>query len=247
MTVTAEESAIDTVAPARLTTTSMLTVYGHLSWLAWLWVVMAIGFAIAVTAISIWGSLDQSLWEQAVAGWQRWPIGAAGVTVATVLGPMFVTNGVTRARLAQSATVSMIALSVLGSIYVTVGFAIESVVFEANDWTHRMDDIRFFDEVGLWRIAISFGFVFAAYFVGGWILGLAFERFGWFGAFAVPLAAAPVVVCEAMVMLGALGTQFDVLDRGSAVSLWTGTLISGAVTAGCVVGAARWTRELPIA
>lgn len=233
------------VGPVSLTTTSMISVIGHLTWLGALWAVVAVGYSAGLGAIAIWGSLDESLWAEAVAGWQRWPIGGAGVTMATVFGPMFITNGVTRARLAQSAIGSMIVLAVLGSLYVTIGFAIESAVFDANDWTHRVNDMRLFDEVGLWRAGLSYALVFAAYFVGGWLVGLAFHRVGWLAMLFVPLAAVPAVVSEVCLMLD-FGTQFDVLDQTSTMPLWLGAAISAAVTAACAVGASRWTRELRI-
>ena len=172
---TNESATVHTVAPAPLSVTSRIAVVGHLTWLAGMWALVAVGYAIAIGAISIWGSIDQSLWEQGFAGWQRWPIGAAGLMMATVYGPMFITNGVSRTRLARSTIVTMIVIAVVGSIYVMAGFAIEAAVFDANGWTHKVNDIRSFDDVGMARIGLGFLLVFAAYFVGGWIVGVAFQ------------------------------------------------------------------------
>jgi hypothetical protein len=239
----------DDVDFAPLATSVSVVLFGTLAWLGSLWLVVGVVYAGALAAISIWGSLDSSLWSEAVAGWQRWPVAAAGFAAVSSFVPMLLTNGVTRRRTSHAITVGGALLALIGAVFVVVGFGVESIVFDSNGWAHRVDSIDNFDDLGLARVGLSFLVVLLAYFVAGWFTALAYRRWGWFAVLAVPFAAIPVVVCEFALMLDGPGTQFDVLDdsmSSSSSSLWLGTVVTAAVLAVAYSVAIRWTGEVTI-
>ena len=150
---TMTDSQRPTVAP--LSTTATIPVFGTLVWLAPLWAVAALGNAVALWAIARWGSMDQSLWSNALAGWQRWPVAGAGFTMIAVFLPLFVTHGATRRRLAQSAFVAMGVFVAIGTAVITVGFALERIVYDRQDWVHAVESggDRTISDIGLGAIA----------------------------------------------------------------------------------------------
>src|SRR5690606_20540717 len=98
-------------SPVDLGTAASVTTFGTLIWLGPLLGVVAVVYAVVVTCVSIWGEVDTSLWSGIAAGWQRWPVGVSGFLMIAVSSRMFVENGVTRRRLGEAATVSMLVFS----------------------------------------------------------------------------------------------------------------------------------------
>jgi hypothetical protein len=205
--------------------------------------------AIVLAALARWGDPDVSIWTYVGASWQRWPVGATGFTMAIVFLPMLVTNGVTRARLAQSATVTMVALAALGAAVITLGYAVEGRVFDAQGWTHVMsEDVGWIvADVGYPTIWASFALVNAAYFASGWLAATVLRRHGWllFVPFLV-VALVPIAAVEYL-MLNPFGTaQTEFLERLGRPSLWVGIPVSIGVVAVTAAAAARLTRSVDL-
>ena len=125
---------VPAVAGPALSTTASVTTMGHFAWLGWTWLVTGIVYAVVLTWIALQGRLDSSLWQDAVAGWQRWPVLAAGFMTVTVFAGLFLNHGVTRRQLSQSSLVSMVVISFAGAVFITVGYAVELAVFRAEGW-----------------------------------------------------------------------------------------------------------------
>ena len=81
--------------------------FGHLAWLGYVWLASTVVYAVVIVCVARWGSVDESLWPSVVAGWQRYLIFGAGVTIATTFLRMLVRNGVTRRTVSQAATIAM--------------------------------------------------------------------------------------------------------------------------------------------
>jgi hypothetical protein len=235
--------------PAPLTTTSSMTLFGTLIWLGPLFTVVFVANAITLAAVATWGSLDESIWMAIGAAWQRWPIAASGFTMTVVFVPMFVTNGITRRRLGQSATVTMALVGALGAAVVTAGFAVESMVFDAEGWTHIMseDGGRLISDIGLPTIFGTFALVNAAFFASGWLAATALRRLGWmlFIPFLV-VALVPAAAVEFLLTNGFGPTQFGFLEPFDAPTLWVGVPVAIAVIAATILVSARWTRSVAV-
>jgi hypothetical protein len=235
--------------PAPLSTTSSMTLIGTLIWIGPLMAFVLIGNAVMLAVLARVGDPDESIWTYIGASWQRWPIGAAGFTIAIAFLPMLVTNGVTRTRLAQSATVTMVALAALGAAVVTLGYAIEGRVFDAEGWSHVMsaDAGWIVADVGYTTIFASFGLVNAVYFASGWLAATALRRFGWWWFIPFLLVALVPIAAVEYLMMNPFGTaQTELLERLGRPSLWVGIPVSIGVVAATAAVAGRLSRSVAV-
>jgi hypothetical protein len=200
--------------PPSLRTTARILTRGHLTWLAWTWLVTAAFFTVALALIiRLGGELDSSLWQGAGASWQRYVIFAAGVTTLPTFLALFVGNGVTRAQLAASSTVSMVVVAAAGTVVVIAGFVAESLAFSSTGWPHVMDGG---EPVGsgadLVVLGVRYLVLFCMWYSAGWLIGTGFYRYGVVGGIGliVPFAI-PVVLCELLVGQAAASINVDVL------------------------------------
>ena len=191
------------VRPAPLSVTASITTFGTLAWLGWLWLLAAVGYGIALTVLAFVGERDTSLWQTVIVGWQNWPVLAAGISMVPTFGPMLITNGVTRARLASSAAITMIVLGVLGGLFVAGGFAVESLVFADQGWPRRLSGGMGFDGVAMpIQLGVAQGIGFAAWFVSGWLIGLAHHQLGPGLVVALVPALIPAAAAEILLLGG---------------------------------------------
>lgn len=235
--------------PAPLSSTASVATFGNLTWLGWVWGLAAVGFAVVMTAISRWGELDRSLWNEAVAGWQRWPLLAAGVMTAVTFAPMFIAHGVTRRRLASSSAIAMVVLSVLGGLFLGAGYVAERWVFRAQGWTHGFDpaaDPTRLADLGL--AAVHHGLILAAAFVTGWLIGIVYERLGTarlavlFVPCLLPLVVVELLLRSDVSQFVGLLNRLDLLDLPGGV----GVGAAGLVVALATVVASALTRTLEL-
>ncbi len=201
--------------PPSITTTTSIVSGGHLSWLGWTWLVTVVIFAVVmIMIIRLDGHLEASLWESAGASWQRYVIFAAGVTTLPSFLAMFVGNGVTRAQLSASSTVSMIVVAVAGTAFVIAGFIAESLIFGSVGWTQVMENGYPAESAGdLAVLALRYAVIFAMWFSAGWLIGAGFYRYGFFGGVGLIIPfALPVLLCELLVGQAAASINVDVLN-----------------------------------
>ena len=237
------ETLATTVGPPSLSTTASVTTFGSLAWIGWVWLIAAIVFTGILVAVGVWGELDESLWHTLGAGMQRWLFLVVGFTMVSEFGRMFLTNGVTRAQLARSALVTMLALSALGALFATLVYAAEGVVFDIHDWPHRIDETLVDGPGELGRIYIDNLLTVAAFFTSGWLLGACYrsrER-DEANLLAIPClfpaAAAQILLRGDAALFGFL----DRLDLDTPVALGMG--VTAAVTALGAVAADHLTRQ----
>lgn len=213
MTTTSTTSN-STPTPPSLATTTTIVSGAHLTWLGWTWAATAVAFVAILAIIArVDGELDSSLWQGVGASWQRYVIFAAGVTTLPSLLAMFVSNGLTRAQLSASSTVSMVIVAAAGTTFVIAGYLVESLVFGSAGWPHVVDQgdavSSGFD---LAVVALRFAVLFCLWFSAGWLIGTGFYRYGVVGGLAliVPFAI-PVLVGEVLVSSAESSITFDAL------------------------------------
>ena len=234
--------------PAPLSETSSITTFGTLAWLGWLWALVVVAFVLTLIGLALWGDPAHSIWEPFGAGWQRWPISGAGFSMVRMFAPVFVVHGITRRRLAQSACVTGIVVACSGALLVVVGFLAERLVYDAHDWSHLGSNDHTIGSRGFATLLAVFVLGHAAYFVSGWLAGLAFNRLG-VPRFVVllPLAALPAAVSELMLAKFGTGTNnLDVLGPLTNGPLWIAAPVTAAVTLAAAVLAGRWTRAITV-
>jgi hypothetical protein len=158
-----------------------------------------------VIGIGAWGDLESSVWQGGAAGWQRWVVLAAGVTLISTFAPMLLSNGVTRDRLALAGIVTGLALAALTALFATLGYLVEGVVFARNDVTHTWD--AFGDRTGHAIGAAMLPTAFVEYAIGvyaayvtGWQVAIGFFRSDVVtGILKVPVAVLPLIAIELLV------------------------------------------------
>jgi hypothetical protein len=190
-------------APPLPTTASVVTT-GSLRWLGWVWGVTAVVFVVVMAIIRAAGyDLENSLWQGAGAGWQRWVVFAAGVTTVPVYGPLLISNGITRQQLSWSAVVALTMVAIIGGAFITAGYAGEHALFGWYNWLHVLDDRTVVEPGALALAAVESCTILAAYFVSGWLVGIGFYKWG--PPLGIPLiapSAAPLVASEVLVGTG---------------------------------------------
>lgn len=239
-------------APGRppMITTAGITTLGHLAWLAWVWLACAVVVLGAIGAYGVFGdgSVQESLWQNFGAGWQRWVVLAAGFATTHTFAPMLIGNGVTRAQMSSSVLVTTVVLAVLGGLYVTVGYVLEGVLFGANDWTHHLDGGG--RELGAGTIGglgVRYALVLAVSFAAGWLMGIGFYRFGTEGGLPLVVPCAlPIVAVELLLLDGTGGLGIGPMQDWSGPPLAVGVLASVAVIALTGLAGIRYNRELAL-
>jgi hypothetical protein len=239
--------------PAPLSATAGITAGGTLYWLGIVWAVtFVICLVVLVVAGAIDARLDSSLWQGLGAGWQRWLVLAAGVTMLPSFGPILITNGATRRRLSESAVVTMALVALGGVLVIVAGYVMEDMVFAANDWWHMVDDSPAGGVSFLAAVALEGWLSFAAYFVSGWLIGIGFYRFP--NSVAVPLILPSLVPAIAVNFLvqskigngGPMDFVVTSFDVGRDVPVVLGVVGSLVVTAIACVVATRYTRGVAL-
>ena len=237
------------VGPPPLSTTAAITTIGHLGWLGWMWLTLALLYGAAMIPISIFGDLDgNSIWQDAVAGWQQWVLYGAGISTVPTFAKMLITNGVTRAQVSKSSIIAMVALGVLGGLFIAGGLAVEGLIYDVNDWSRELRGGStapgFATIVGIGADSVL---VLCAFFVAGWLTIVGFYRFGWvLGALFVPVAMVPAAFSE-LVLRVDVGTRIDVLDDVAPdlpAAVWS--LLTVAVIAVAALGATWMTSEIEL-
>jgi hypothetical protein len=171
---------------------------GYRTVYAWFWsIFLLIFFAVMVISVNLARSGESdagpSLWANAGAQAPRWFLFVMGIMWATTNLPVLVANGVTRRRFFGGAMLFGLASSVVFTLMVTIGFAIERQLFAdrgllAADYPLNTagDFARYTGEMTL----ILMGFILT-----GWVVGLLFYRLRpWTALLLLPLAMLPVIV-----------------------------------------------------
>ena len=210
-------------------------------WAAFALVVAAIGAAIAVA-----GTIGTSVWEQA-SQLPRWYAGAVGVYFTAVYLPMYVAHGQTRREFGVQIPPVIALFSGMLALLMTVGFAIETVIYRAFDWPQTLTVNHLFDaptQLGLVFFA-EFALVFVVWTIAGAVVGAGFYRDRRLG-FALLLPGIPAIAWTETVVGPTWAGSLPIL-AGAA----TGSLVSAVVTALGIFAlgvAAMWLviRDLPL-
>ena len=243
------DSAVRPVGPPALSTTAAITTIGHLGWLGWVWLTVALLYGVAMIPVSIFADLDgNSIWQDAVAGWQQWLLFAAGITTVPTFAKMMITNGVTRAQLSKSSIIAMVAIALIGGTFIAVGLAAEGLVYDLNDWSRELRGGDSAPGVAtIVGIGVDSALVLCAYFVTGWLAVAGIYRLGWIlGAMFGVVAIVPAAFSELVLGVDA-GTRVDVLDdMAPDVNGAVGIVLTVVVIAVAALAATWMTSEIEL-
>lgn len=214
---------------------------------AWL-VAGAFIFAMVVTGVvSVAGITIRSSGWGIVTQIARWYAGGVGIYTMAVYLPMFIAHGYTRRAYLAQLPIYTVAISALIAGLVTVGFLVESWVYDALGWTQQLTGSRLFssaDDLGL--IALQFMVLVVIFMLGGALAGAAFYRATWLGMVMLPPLIGVVMLTDAMFgvndtqVLAQLVEDLGIIGEASQVTGVLGmSVLLAAILAAGVWGLAR--------
>jgi len=220
--------------PPPLVNVAAITTIGTMIWVGLLWLAVAAVLGIVIGVVAAAGSADHSLWQHGFVGWQRFILLAAGLSMTSTFVPMLVGNGVTRARVATAATVTLVVVAVAGGLFVALGYGVEGLVFDALGWRHQLSGGGRLAGGGYVRVGVVYAVLFACYFASGWLIGVARGVLGSdeFVLLVVP-ALLPAAVAEFVLRPDSAGLPLTGrlgLDRLPQLSLTLGLVLALAAT-----------------
>jgi hypothetical protein len=217
----------------------------HLPFLALCWAVFAGAVLVLTVGIQVLTAISQSVWDPAVS-FLRWFALGYGVYFVYRMLPVYVAHGRTRREfLGAMATFVPVAAAMVAAL-LTLGLALESVLYRVMDWPQQVPAERLFDAPGQYPLVfLTYWAMLVVWTTIGLLLGAGFYRSEGRELLVVALGLAMVVVTGYAIGFNGLplvGAVVDVADLPLAGAL-------GLCLAGLLPGvAATWAlvRDLPI-
>jgi len=168
-----------------------------------LWIPFTLVVAAIYVLVGLYGNLSTSVWEQATQA-PRWFAGGLGVYLTAVYLPLYITHGQTRRQFATQMPAFVVVLAALLAALITIGFAVERVVYDLGGWLQALERAHLFDGVDQYPVVLlEFWLVFMVWIAAGALVGAAFYRRPGLGLLLVPVVLAIVAAAEL-----AVGTAF---------------------------------------
>jgi hypothetical protein len=161
-----------------------------------LWAIFAVIVAAVGTAMAGLGAVTGSVWEPA-ARIPRWFAAAIGASFSWSSLPLYLAHGYTRREFATQMPVFIAGFAATLAVLMTVGFAIETLVFRAAGLPSVLSTPHLFTSPGqLPLVFLEFVLLLPVWTVSGALLGAAFARNRGLGALLVPAALVMVTLPE---------------------------------------------------
>ncbi len=214
---------------------------------------VAIAFVatVSITAVvSSFTAITTSGWDLATQ-LVRWYGAGLGVYTTAVYLPMYIAHGYTRRAFLTQFPAFVVVLAAVFSLLVTLGYALERLVYQVVGWTQGLDAPSLYASATDYpMIAVELVLVVALYLAGGAAVGAAFYRNAVLGFVVLVPALLVVGVVEAA--LGAvqatpLGGIIESIGLG-ADSPELGVVLPACLGATVLLLAVTWfvARDLPI-
>jgi hypothetical protein len=217
----------------------------HLPFLLLCWAVFAAAVLLLTIGIDLRTTITQSVWDPAVTI-VRWFALGYGVYFVYRMLPVYVAHGRTRHEFLRSMATFVLVAATMVAALLTLGLALESVLYRVMDWPQRVPAERLFDSPGQYpMVFLTYWAMLVIWTTIGLLLGAGFYRSGGSELVVIALGLAMVVVTGYAIGFNGLpfvGAVVDVADVPLAQSL-------ALCLAGLLPGAAAtWAlvRDIPI-
>jgi hypothetical protein len=140
--------------------------------------VLAVGWvftALVVLAVSAFRDVRISGWDVA-APQARWLMFILGLHVARKLLQVAVAHGRTRREFMAQATAFTVVLTAASAALVTLGYALESVVYRIAGWPQTFDERHFATAADVGPIFLGYWAVFAVWIAAAMLVSSGFDR-----------------------------------------------------------------------
>jgi hypothetical protein len=166
----------------------------HLPFLLLCFGVCAAAVLVLTFAIDVRTTIGWSVWDPA-ASFVRWFALGYGVYFVNRMLAVYLAHGRTRREFAGSMAVFVPVAAAMVAVLLTVGLALEGVLYRVMDWPHRVAPERLFDGPGQYPLVfLSYWAMLVVWTAIGLLLGAGFYRSGGNELVALALALAMVVV-----------------------------------------------------
>jgi hypothetical protein len=229
----------------RTWTIGRLLLSTHLPFLMLMWVVFAAAVLVLTVAIAIGGTVSSSVWEPAVAILRWFALGYGAYLINRLLA-VYIAHGRTRREVLRSIVVLVVVNAAVLAGLLTIGFALEGVLYRAMDWPHQVSARLLFTSptqyplifVACWGMLLVWTTI-------GVLLAAGFYRSGGWELVVIALALGMVVVTGFAIGFSGLpfvGELVDVAEvpLAATLALCAAGLLPGAATVWALV------RDVPI-
>ena len=217
----------------------------HLPFLLLCWVVFAGAVLVLTIGIELSTTITQSVWDPAVSV-VRWFALGYGVHFVYRMLPVYVAHGRTRHEFLRSMTVFVLVAATMVAALLTLGLALESVLYRVMDWPQRVPAERLFDTPDQFPLVfLTYWAMLVVWATIGLLLGAGFYRSEGRELVAVGLGLAMVVVTGWAIGFSGLPFVGAVVDVADVPLGWTLALCLAGLLPGA---AATWAlvRDIPI-
>jgi hypothetical protein len=208
----------------------------HLPFLLLCFGVFAAAVLVLTFAIDVRATIGWSVWDPA-ASFVRWFALGYGVHFVYRMLAVYLAHGRTRREFAGSMAVFVPAAAAMVAALLTVGLALEGVLYRFMDWPHRVAPERLFDGPGQYPLVfLGYWAMLVVWTAIGLLLGAGFYRSGGNELVALALALAMVVVTgwgigfSGLPFVGAVVDVADIPLAGNLAVCLAGLLPGVAVT-----------------
>ena len=232
-------------ADGRSWTIARLLFATHLPFLLLAYGVFVAAVLVLTFGIDLFGTISSSVWDPA-ASFVRWFALGYGLYFVNRLLAVYVAHGRTRREFLRSVAVFLVVAGAVVAALLTVGFALEAVLYRVMDWPHRVEPERLFDSPGQYPlIFLSYWAMLLVWTTIGLLLAAGFYRSGGSELVVILLALAMVVVTGYGIGFNGLpfvGAVVDVAEvpLAATLALCLAGLLPGAAVTWALV------RDIPI-
>jgi hypothetical protein len=232
-------------ADDRTWTIARLLFATHLPFLLLAYGVFVAAVLVLTFGIDLWGTVSRSVWDPAVSI-VRWFALGYGLYFINRLLPVYVAHGRTRREFLRSVALFMVVAGAVVAALLTLGLALEGVLYRVMDWSHRVEPERLFDSPGQYPLVfLGYWAMLVIWMTIGLLLAAGFYRSGGNELVVIVLALAIVVVTGHGVGFSGLpfvGAAVEVADvpLTATLGLCLAGLLPGAMVTWALV------RDIPI-
>ncbi|MFC9997196.1 hypothetical protein [Nocardia sp. NPDC127526] len=223
----------------------------HSSGVVVLWAGLLIFIMVTTVVISLFRDIEISAWSasDSIPGWYMFGM---GIYVTAVYLPMYLAHGITRREFARQALLFGLVLVTVGAALMTLGFAVERLVYRVADWPQVALDPAprgLYDSADQYGwIFLSFLLTFAVYHAVGAAIAAAFYRRVWGGLGGLLLIPLGLLLITATATTGVTSAPAGRLADVPAGDLGVPLIIAVCVGAAVIATAGAWAliRDLPV-
>ncbi|PZF85177.1 hypothetical protein [Jiangella anatolica] len=224
--------------------------YGYARSVGWFLLIvvaifLAIGVIIALTA-GLGGDEGESIWENSAYATRYFPL-SMGVMITAAYLPVAVASGVTRRSFGWAGSAVVIAMAGVMALIEALGYLVEYGAYRLSDATPQFTQPHLFEHgYEFWIVIPEVWIVVAGNVAGGWLIGSAYYKWGWFGpTIALPLLVLPILAVEAVMSVGWGGAAmeamgFERLPNAAAIA------VSLALVVLTLAGIQRFVRSIDL-